>query len=313
MRGSWAAALCTLTASSSAQTTLPHTYGFEDAAVVAGTVCDNTYDTLHELPVNPGEPIVKMASHFTTYYSDTLCADGSGGLHSCAGSGASKTGGAKLGVVNNNSPRVGPGGTNYGSLQAAEGNQFYQIMASGVDGFTFVCFEPATFTSPTNVRASLQIYNAQAGWHEEPDRLRVWAETATGSVSMLPVDTDGSCVTEVDKHNIDRLGLRDSATGSEWTGANNAPGDPAILPDQYQWRTLSAELGAITTAKVCAGLQTGAGHELLWIDNLTLASSATATSVCYPLQTLVSRFVATVCRLTFLFYAELPVCHSRLC
>jgi hypothetical protein len=92
-------------------------------------------------------------------------------------------------------------------------------------------------------------------------------------------------VTEVDKHNIDRLQLRDSANGTEWTGAHNAPGDPAILADQYVWKTLTADLGSVTSAKVCAGLQTGAGHELLWLDNMQLVASTSGTAASCPVST----------------------------
>ena len=90
--------------------------------------------------------------------------------------------------MDNASPRIGPGspGTNYASLQAAGGTKFYQIMAAGVDGFTYVCFDTVTYARPMSVKASIQVYVAQSGWHEEKDAMRVWVETsATQSVSML--------------------------------------------------------------------------------------------------------------------------------
>jgi hypothetical protein len=259
-------------------------YGFEDAAVVAGAVCDSDYSTHHPVIGGVGQPVVNKTPGFQTWYADTLCADGTKAMHSCAGT----SGGAKIGVVDNASPRIGPGspGTSYSSLQAAGGTKFYQIMAAGVDGFTYVCFDTVTYARPMSVKASIKVYVAQAGWHETPDRLRAWVETsATQSVSLLPRDTDGSCVTEVDKHNIDRLQLRDSANGTEWTGAHNAPGDPAILADQYVWKTLTADLGSVTSAKVCAGLQTGAGHELLWLDNMQLVASTSGTAASCPVST----------------------------
>ena len=273
-------------------------YGFEDATVVAGTVCDSSYDTAHALTQNAGEATIAAAPGFATFYADTLCADGTEAMHVCSGTGADKTGGASIGVVSDDSTIVGPpaASVDYSALTAAEGTNFYQIMAKGVDGFTYVCFEEVTPTRPgSKITASIQYYVAQNGWHEEPDRLRVWAETTTNGVaaaaSLLPMD-GSTCVEEVHKHNIDRLMMRDSGTeGSicesdcvEWTGEKNAVGDPAILPDRFLWKTMSADLGAVDSVKVCAGLQTGAGHELLWVDDYQLVEAAAdATDATCPM------------------------------
>ena len=279
-------------------------YGFESAAVVPGTVCDASYDSLHALSQNADEPTILVAGEFATFYADTLCADGTEAMHVCSGTGAGKTGGASIGVVDNDSPAsqmTGPPrgsepGIDYSPLNAAEGTKFYQVMAKGVDGFTYVCFDTVTLDTPgTSVTASIQYYVAQNGWHEEPDRLRVWAETSTSSggaaaASLLPMD-DGTCVEEVHKHNIDRLMMRDSGTAgnicqsdcTEFTGTKNTVGDPAILPDRYEWKTMSADLGPVDTVKVCAGLQTGAGHEVLWLDDYQLTVS-TATSATCPME-----------------------------
>ena len=182
-------------------------YGFESAAVVPGTVCDDSYDSLHALLQNADEPVISETGEFATFYADTLCADGTEAMHVCSGSGAEKTGGASIGVVDNDSQMIGPPrgtepGIDYSALDAAEGTKFYQIMAKGVDGFTYVCFDEVTLDTPgTSVTASIQYYVAQNGWHEEPDRLRVWAETSTSSggaatTSLLPMD-NGVCVEEV--------------------------------------------------------------------------------------------------------------------
>ena len=253
---------------------------FEDAAVVDGTVCDDVFDAQHALANADGRPVVTDTG-FTSYYADTLCADGTQGLHDCSV-------GAKIGVVSDDSPRVGPlrgtePGVDYADLRAADGTKFYQIIAAGIDGFTYVCFDEKTFDAATDVTASIQIYLAQNGWHEEPDRLRAWVETNTGAVSMLgPSGTE--CVDEVHKHNVDSLVLRVSANQAEWTGTKNAEGDPAILPDEWQWITLTADLGSVTSAKVCAGLQTGAGHEAVWLDDYKLTVAAAGSTATCPMD-----------------------------
>ena len=250
---------------------------FEDAAVVDGTVCDDEpFNAQHALANADGRPVVTDTG-FTTFYADTLCADGTRGLHDCAV-------GAAIGVVGNGSPRVGPPMTSrdaidYGPLQAADGTNFYQIIAHGVDGFTYVCFDEKTFDAATDVTASIQIYLAQNGWHEEPDRLRAWVETNTGAVSMLP-----ECVDEVHKHNVDRLELRVSVNQQEWTGAKNQGDDPALIDDGWAWITLTADLGSVTSAKVCAGLQTGAGHEAVWLDDYKLTVAAAGSTATCPMD-----------------------------
>ena len=267
-------------------TTILTSYGFEDVTVIDSTVCDTGgFSTQHAITTAAGStsPVVQVDTQFTTYFADTLCADGTQAMHAAD---CTTTTGAKIGVVNNASPRVGPGGTDYASLASPEGSNFFQIEANGVDGFTYVCFEPFA-QSATNTVASIQVYNAQAGWHEEADKLRVWAEV-TGSagvqsaVTMMPQETESpyTCTAEATKHNIDSLLLRDSASQTAWTGAHNVEGDPAILPDSFVWKTLSAELGTVASVKVCAGLQTGAGHEILWLDDYKLTAGALSTATC---------------------------------
>ena len=287
-----AAALATV---ASAQTVLD-SYGFETAAVTAGTVCDTSSDAAHALTQNAGEAAILEAGQFGTYYADTLCADGTQAMHVCSGTGAAKTGGASIGVMDGGSTMIGPapGNTDYSALTAAEGTKFYEIMARGVDGFTYVCFEPTTLTTAgTATTASIQYYVAQAGWHEEPDRLRVWAETTlngvTTAASLLPQD-GATCVEEVHKHNIDKLMMRDSGTDAaicttgcdEWMGGKNIAGDPSLMTDRFLWKTMTADLGPADTVKVCAGLQTGAGHELLWLDDFQLVEAAgqASTAAC---------------------------------
>ena len=50
---------------------------------------------------------------------------------------------------------------------------------------------------------------------------------------------------------------RVSANKTEWKGQKNAKGDPAILLDEFVWKKLSANLGTVTSARICAGLQVG--------------------------------------------------------
>ena len=242
-------------------------YGFEDVVVAPGlgNLCDNGgFSTGHAITPVAGSMVVSSAGNFATSYADTLCADGSKLLHAANCTTGDAGTGAKIGVVNNASPRNGPGpdSIDYANLAAPEGSNFFQINANGVDGFTYVCFEPVTLSVPGPAIASINIYNGQAGWHEEPDRLRVWAEVTdaagvSSAVSMLPLNNTNGCTAEVNKHNIDNLLLRQSATQAEWTGEHNAAGDPAILQDGFAWTPLSAELGAVATVRVCAGLQVG--------------------------------------------------------
>ena len=286
-----AAAAAALMPLAAAQTVLD-AYGFETAAVVAGTVCDTSFNTAHALAQNADEASILEAGEFATFYADTLCADGTEAMHVCSGTGGSKTGGASIGVMDASSTMTGPppGNVDYSTLTAAEGSKFYEIMAKGVDGFTYVCFEPTTLPTPgTATTASIQYYLAQMGWHEEPDRMRVWAETTlngvTTAASLLPQDGT-TCVEEIHKHNIDRLMMRDSGTDGaicttgcdEWLGGKNLPGDPSLMTDRYIWKTMTADLGPADTVRVCAGLQTGAGHELLWLDDFKLDASADLAS-----------------------------------
>ena len=118
--------------------------------------------------------------------------------------------------------------------------------------------------------------------------VRIWAEStataggATTYTSLLP-----DCAAKLLKGNVDVLGggFRDSDTpGVAYTGEKNGAGDPAVWPghpppptrgatvvlrsrgyghrqvkpDAWAWRTLAVALGEVTSARVCAGLQTGA-------------------------------------------------------
>ena len=177
---------------------------------------------------------------FESFYADTLGADGSAALHAD---------GADLGVTN-----VGlPGGT----LPA------YALRASGIDGFVSVCTNPVWLLHES-VRAEATIYLAQAGWHEPTDELRVWADLGGArQISLLP-----GCAPKVTASNVDVLGLRNSSTpGIQYAGPPNEGTDPSLLPDSWQWRTLGTELGQVDTpiARVCVGLQSGAGSEAVYI------------------------------------------------
>merc|ERR1712196_643403 len=99
---------------------------------------------------------------------------------------------------------------------------------------------------------------------------------------MLP-----KCTPTLNKHNIDVLGLRSSPKpGIPYTGTPGGPDDPALLVDSWRWVTLVAELGTVERAKVCAGLQSGAGAEGLYIDNMRLSSKTTPmnTTPCAAIQ-----------------------------
>lgn len=99
-------------------------------------------------------------------------------------------------------------------------------------------------------------------------------------ISLLP-----NCATQGTKHNIDVLNLRDSATpGQPYTGKPNHIGDPALLPDMYRWTRLGIDLGTVNSARICAGLQSKAGAEALWIDNMVLTKnpSGNTTPGCTP-------------------------------
>ena len=111
---------------------------------------------------------------------------------------------------------------------------------------------------------SVDIYLSQKGWHGAKDRLLVWMSTPSGTFTMLP-----KCAESVTKENVDLLGLR--------APNPSVGGDPSAVPEPYEWRTLRAKLGAgSSTVSVCAALQTGAGAEALYIDNVALRERGTA-------------------------------------
>ena len=94
----------------------------------------------------------------------------------------------------------------------------------------------------------------------------MWMSTPSGAFTMLP-----KCTGSVTKHNVDSLGLR--------APSPTVGGDPSAVPEPYQWRTLRAKLGAgSSTVSVCAALQTGAGAEALYIDNVALRERGTAAT-----------------------------------
>lgn len=107
---------------------------------------------------------------FSTYYVNTLSPDGSADLHSC------KNGGADIGVVSLTGSA--PEGKKVGS--APEGDNVFALRARGIDGFTVVCAREVSVEASTEVRASLSLYVAQAGWHEAEDELRAWADVDGG-------------------------------------------------------------------------------------------------------------------------------------
>ena len=145
-----------------------------------------------------------------------------------------------------------------------EGNNAFEIVARGIDGFIFMCFEQQTFPAAINVKVSLEAYVIQAGWHSEADMLRVWAEVnGTSDVTLLP-----GCEDTGNKHNIDTMPMRRSATGKPYIGPESDPGDPALLPDLWNWTVLTADLGAVSSFRVCAGLETGAGAEAMCVGIL---------------------------------------------
>lgn len=195
---------------------------------------------------------------FSSYYVDSLGANGSAPLHAGknASSSAVTSAGAAIGV------------------EEVDGREVYALRGAGTDGYLFVCSRPLWVAAAVRARAEAVIYVAQAGWHEDEDELRAWADVtpeaaATQHFSLLP-----NCSATVKRANIDTLGLRDSSTpGVAYSGAPSAPGDPALLPDLWQWRTLGVHLGARESAaeiRVCVGLQSGAGAEAVFVDELRI-------------------------------------------
>eukprot|EP00746_Dinoflagellata_sp_MGD_P057520 gnl/MRDRNA2_/MRDRNA2_24772_c0_seq1.p1 gnl/MRDRNA2_/MRDRNA2_24772_c0~~gnl/MRDRNA2_/MRDRNA2_24772_c0_seq1.p1 ORF type:complete len:286 (-),score=50.96 gnl/MRDRNA2_/MRDRNA2_24772_c0_seq1:61-897(-) len=185
-------------------------------------------------------------------------------MHSCSPQGA------QIGVVSEQTlPRL---------QNIPEGNHVYEIQAQGFDGFIFMCFDTVILPPVDAVQAKLDVYVVQAGWHEEADMVKVWVEVDDrSSITMLP-----ECAADLNKENIDVLGLRHSRRpGVPYTDFPGGADDPALLLDSWRWVTLVAELGAVHTARVCAGLQSGAGAEGMYIDNMRLSRSlATNTTPC---------------------------------
>ena len=275
------------------------TAGFEDVSAHRNaSVCDAVFNCTHAIRRPDGiineqdwrvvssdslETSASSSNHddgthpgFRTYYANTLgvaSAEDAGSIHNCSGSA-----GAQIGVVSKTSlPRM---------KNVPEGANAYQFKASGVDGLIMMCFSPVLLRQPPAesngglyaYTAKVDAYLAQAGWHEEGDALRVWAETTVNggdqpgrrAVSMLP-----GCAHVATKHTVDMLMLRaQTATPGQpysYTGPPNGDGDPAILPDTWKWQTLSLDLSAdVRSVGVCAGLQTGAGAEEFFVDNLRI-------------------------------------------
>ena len=140
-----------------------------------------------------------------------------------------------------------------------EGLHAFEIVARGIDGFIFVCFEQQVFPTAVSARVSLEAYVIQAGWHSEADMLRVWAEVnGTSDVTLLP-----GCHDNGTKHNIDTMPMRRSTTHQPYNGPENGPNDPANLLDLWDWTKLTADLGRVSSFRICAGLETGAGAEAM--------------------------------------------------
>ena len=126
------------------------------------------------------------------------------------------------------------------------------------------CLSQISVDSNKYKDVSVDIYLSQKGWHGVKDRLLVWMTTQQGAFTMLP-----KCTASVSKANVDALGLRAPSPVVD--------GDPSSVPEPYEWRTLRARLGAGSrTVSVCAALQTGAGAEALYVDNVALHEESTA-------------------------------------
>jgi len=200
---------------------------------------------------------------FETYFVDTLGADGSAALH------AHGSAGAEVGVMSGNE-------TSHGLF----GHNAYEIKATGIDGLVAVCTMPLVLEQTTALTAHATIYVGQAGWHELADEVRVWAEVAGmgggGAYSLLP-----NCAVAATRDNIDTLGLRRTSP---------AASDPSTLPDEYTFQRLSTSLGTHgrmgDSVRVCASLQSGAGHEALYIASLALSltplNATTAAAAAHP-------------------------------
>ena len=232
---------------------------FDEDEALASASPNATYrDSLgpqcaHELlQVEPSGRLVSSTGNleegdlgFTSYYVDSLGADGSAPLHS------GDSTGARIGL------EVVPGG-----------RHAYALRAAGIDGLLVVCTRPVTLRAPS-VRAEATVYVAQAGWHEAADELRAWADLGDRSrpISLLP-----GCAPRATRENVDVMGLRSSpAPGVAYTGKAFGEADPALLNDTWHWRTLQVDLGQVdSSVAVCVGLQSGAGAEEVYVDELRL-------------------------------------------
>ena len=245
---------------------LPFEEGFDDAvAVPNATYTDKLgYKCAHQLRPDRGARTVYGAGErdtgdlgFVSYYVDSLGATGSAPLHTATG--------ADIGVDD------------------VAGRRAFALRARGTDGFLFVCTRPVRLSAPS-LRAEATVYVAQAGWHEEVDEMRLWAsvsrkgrDTEEIAISLLP-----GCAATATRHTVDTLGLRASTLSAAYTGEPMGVGDPSLLADRYNWQTLGVELGAVedTSVRVCAGLQSGAGAEALYVDSFALRQGAAAVAGC---------------------------------
>lgn len=202
---------------------------------------------------------------FETFYVDTLGADGTAGLHTISG--------ARIGVHH-------AGSQKFGSVD----DWMYELVAAGIDGLTMVCSQPFTPEEPTPIVAEARIYVSVRGWHEYSDQLRVWAEVgdegSAWQVSLLP-----GCTPVATRESIDVLRLRAPRDGIAYTGEPGGDGDPSNGAEDWQWTTLSAALGVVdaeTATRVCVGLQSGAGTEMVFVDTLALNLSAAGPATPTP-------------------------------
>ena len=222
-----------------ANATFTYTEAFEDplAAPNATYRDEDGFRCTHELRAQSGAPYVAGEGDasegdlgFTTYYVDSLGANGSAPLHSSAG--------AYIGVE-----------------RAVDSTYAYALRASGTDGYLFVCSKPVRLSAAASVCAEARVYVTDAGWHEDVDELRIWADLGVGGqISLLP-----GCNDTATRANIDVLGLRGN------------------------WSTLAAELGELDStneARVCVGLQSGAGAETVYVDSLKLVSGSDSAERC---------------------------------
>lgn len=145
----------------------------------------------------------------------------------------------------------------------------FAIRGSGIYGSVFTCTLPQKLLA-ASATAEARVYVAQSGWHNNSATLRVWADMGDRQVSLLP-----QCADEATRDTVDVLGLRaQSATpGAAYTGAPLAAGDPALLADSWEWKTLSVALGEITgePLRICVGLQSRGGDEAVFVDRLRLS------------------------------------------